>query len=41
MIGWTPHESQPQPSKRGSAKASMQDIEKLVAGTGGGGCGKH
>lgn len=40
MIGWTPHESQSQPSRRGSAKASMQDIEKLV-GQSGGGCQKH
>eukprot|EP01127_Copromyxa_protea_P001270 TRINITY_DN11303_c0_g1_i1.p1 TRINITY_DN11303_c0_g1~~TRINITY_DN11303_c0_g1_i1.p1 ORF type:complete len:346 (-),score=71.95 TRINITY_DN11303_c0_g1_i1:25-957(-) len=40
MIGWTPHESQPKPSRRGSAKASMHDIEKLVGDSMGHSCSK-
>jgi NADH dehydrogenase [ubiquinone] 1 alpha subcomplex assembly factor 5 len=29
MIGWNPHESQPKPLARGSAKHSFKDLEKL------------
>jgi NADH dehydrogenase [ubiquinone] 1 alpha subcomplex assembly factor 5 len=28
MIGWKPHESQPQPKRRGSAQSSLKDLQK-------------
>lgn len=32
MIGWSPHESQPKPLKRGSAKHSLKDIDNIGSG---------
>jgi NADH dehydrogenase [ubiquinone] 1 alpha subcomplex assembly factor 5 len=29
MIGWKPHENQPKPLKRGTAKHSLKDINNL------------
>jgi hypothetical protein len=45
MIGWAPHESQPQPKKRGSGKVSLKTLQKGYMNEGGndgsGGCSKH
>lgn len=35
MIGWTPHESQPKPKKRGSAQQSLKTLAKGEGGGGG------
>lgn len=45
MIGWAPHESQPQPKKRGSGKVSLKMLQKgdISEGEndGSGGCSRH
>ena len=37
VSGWSPHESQQRPSKRGAANASFRDLKQEIKGQGGGG----